>query len=124
VYAGGRSAGAVGAAIGVSAYHLLGFPLLFVVLQRFAQLAPGRVASALAPGLVASLVMAVLVVVAGAFLPPVPAAVRLVLRVAVGAVAYAALLRLGFPGAWDELRDTAQKARARTSGPVAPAAAG
>ncbi len=124
VYAGGRSAGALGAALGVSAYHLLGFPLLFVVLQRFAQLSPGRVAAALAPGLVASVVMAGLVAVAGALLPSAPAAVRLGLRVTVGAVAYAALLRFGFPGAWDELRDTAQKARARAAGPVAPAVAG
>jgi len=124
VYAGGRRAGAVGAALGVSAYHLFGFPLLFVVLQRFAGLPPARVASALAPGLVASLGMVLVVAVAGALVPGAPGTVRLALQVCVGALSYAALLRLGFPTAWDELRATAREARARTAGSVAPAAAG
>jgi O-antigen/teichoic acid export membrane protein len=111
VFAGARMDGASGTACAVSLYHVAAFPLCFWVLRRFAGLSSASVAAAIAPGLFAGLGMAALVILAGGELANLPGGMRLVVRVALGAVSYAALIRSFFPQAWEEAVFTIREAR-------------
>jgi len=56
--------------------------------------------------------------VAGRELAPLTTQVRLVVRVALGAVSYAAMIRSFFPQAWDEALATVHRARGAAAGVV------
>ncbi|GEM_PF-4070770 len=111
VFAGARMDGASGAACGVSLYHVAAFPLFFYVLRRYGGLSTASVAASIAPGLFGALAMAAVVILAGSGLASLPTGMRLVLRIALGAASYAALIRSFCPQAWEEALATVREAR-------------
>ena len=103
---GVQLAAAPGAALGVTAYNLLGFPLFFLVLRRWGGLATPRVLGAIAPGTLAALWMGVPVLAVQAGLDGLHPSLRLAVSAALGALAYGAALRLLFPATFAEIRGT------------------
>jgi O-antigen/teichoic acid export membrane protein len=109
VFAGARMDGDSGAACGVSLYHVAAFPLFFYVLQRFGGLSWARVATAIAPGLLSALGMAVVVRLAGSELVPLSREMRLAVRLVLGSASYLGMLRSFFPQAWEEALATVRQ---------------
>jgi O-antigen/teichoic acid export membrane protein len=113
--------GVRGAALGVSGYHLAAFPLFFFVLARWGGLAPGAVARAIAPGLVASAAMGAVVLGVRAAAGELAPWLRVALGIGAGLVAYPLLLRVLYPAAARDAWDTGVAVFRRARGAAAEA---
>jgi len=94
-------------ALGLAWAWLTGYPLFALLTARIAGRVIGlelrRLLRAVAPGFIAAVVMAIIVMLADGMLPPTAAGLRLVLLAGIGAVSYMAVLAIVSPETVKEL---------------------
>jgi len=94
-------------ALGLAWAWLTGYPLFALLTARIAGRVIGlelrRLLRAVAPGFIAAVVMAIIVMLADGMLPPMAAGLRLVLLAGIGAVSYMAVLAIVSPETVKEL---------------------